>query len=53
MKNLKVLLEIITELRAENEALKLKDTTRSNDVIFWYERYKKLEQEQKEIISQN
>jgi hypothetical protein len=49
MENLNVLLEIITELRAENKTLKDKDESRAETMTFWYKKADALEIELKEL----
>jgi hypothetical protein len=45
MENLTTLLEIISELRAENKALKVSDKEKGESSAYWYKAYSELDKE--------
>jgi hypothetical protein len=49
MENVNVLLEIISELRAENKALKVSDKEKRESSAYWYKAYSELDKERKEV----
>ena len=49
--NVNVLLEIISELRAENKALKISDKEKGESSAYWFDRVMEIEKEQKEALT--
>jgi hypothetical protein len=51
MENLTTLLEIISELRAENKELKIETTSRLDSISFLYNKCERLEKEKEEALT--
>jgi len=51
MENVNVLLEIISELRAENKALKISDKEKGESLTYWFDRVMEIEKEKKEVLT--
>ena len=49
--NVNVLLEIISELRAENKDLKISDKEKEKSLTYWFDKVMEMEKEQKEVLT--